>query len=176
MNPENPYAPPNATLVKADAAAREKLEGIGGWLILVGLGVVFSPIRIVKQVIPSYVEMISNGSWAALTTPGSASYSPAWLPILLLESTINCALIVAWVVIAIQFFTKKARFPKLYISILCFTIVFQLFDAWVITLVRPSLEVFDRETVRELGRSVVAALIWIPYMLRSKRVKATFVN
>jgi len=49
-------------------------------------------------------------------------------------------------------------------------------DAFAIQLVLPDEPVFDTETTRELYRSIISGIIWIPYMLLSKRVKATFVN
>jgi hypothetical protein len=176
MNYDNPYTPPASNVSTADIPEKSKVEGLGGWLVLVGLGVVVSPLRIIAQVFPTYAKLISDGSWTALTTPGSAAYSPLWMPILVTEIVVNLALVLAWVFVAFQFFGKRARFPKLYISMLAATITFQLFDAWAITLVSSNAEVFDAETTKELGRSIFVALIWIPYMLISKRVKATFVR
>ena len=154
----------------------KKLEGLGGWLVLVGLGIVISPLRIIGMVFPVYSEMFSNGSWEVLTTPGNEAYNPLWAPILYGEMAVNGALVVAWIFVAFLFFSKKRVFPKWYIGMLLFTLAFIVADALAIKAVLPNEPVFDPETVKELGRSLVVSLIWIPYMLVSKRVKATFVK
>lgn len=35
---------------------------------------------------------------------------------------------------------------------------------------------FDPATLKEFARTLIAAVIWVPYMLISKRVKLTFVE
>jgi hypothetical protein len=67
----------------------KNLDGLGGWLIIVGLGIIISPLRVIVQLFPLYSEMISTGSWAALTTPGTEAYNPLWAPILFGEMAIN---------------------------------------------------------------------------------------
>lgn len=154
----------------------KKLEGLGGWLALVGLGIIISPLRIIGVLFPTYLEMFSNGSWTELTTLGTENYNPLWAPILYGEMAINVGLVLSWIFIASLFFCRKRAFPKWYIGILLFTLVFILVDALAIKTVLPTEPVLDAETLKELGRSLVASLIWIPYMLVSKRVKATFVK
>ena len=46
-------------------------EGLGGWLIIVGIGVVISPFLMAAQFIPLYTEIFNEGYWEVLTTPGS---------------------------------------------------------------------------------------------------------
>lgn len=152
------------------------LEGLGGWLILVGLGIVISPLRIIILLFPTYSEIFSNGSWEVLTTPGTEAYNPLWVPIIIGEISINAALVIAWMFIAFLFFSKKRIFSKWYIGILLFTLAFILVDALAVKSVVPNMPVFDPDTMKEFGRSLVVTLIWVPYMLVSKRVKATFVN
>jgi uncharacterized membrane protein YhdT len=154
----------------------KNLQGLGGWLILVGFGIVISPLRIIGLVLPSYVEIFTNGAWETLTTPGTQAYNPLWSPIILGEMGINILLVAAWIFIAYLFFTKKALFPKWYIGVALFTLAFIVMDAYAITLVLPEQPMFDDETMKELARSLVSVLIWVPYMLVSKRVKATFIN
>jgi Protein of unknown function (DUF2569) len=81
-----------------------KLEGLGGWLILLGIGIIFTPLRIATQMLPLYSNMFSDGSFAAATTPGTEAYNPFWKPILLGELTINIGLILAWVYMCFLFF------------------------------------------------------------------------
>lgn len=153
-----------------------RLEGLGGLLMLVGLGIVFSPILMIVQTYPVYSEMFSNGSWEVLTTPGSRAYNPFWAPILICEITINIALFITWLFVAFLFFSKKKIFPRVYIGVLLFTLVFLLVDAFSIKLVLPNEPVFDPDTSKNIIRSLVVTLVWVPYMFMSKRVKATFVK
>ncbi|GIL04946.1 MAG: hypothetical protein BroJett031_14660 [Betaproteobacteria bacterium] len=157
-------------------AEERNLEGLGGWLVLVGLGIIISPLRVIGIVFPVYSEIFSNGSWEALTTPGTEAYNPLWAPILLGEMLINGGLVLAWIFVAFLFFSKKKAFPKWYIGMLLFTLAFILIDALAIKAVLQNGPVFDAETTEEFGRSLIVTLIWVPYMLVSKRVKATFVK
>jgi hypothetical protein len=162
---------------KEKGMAEEKnLEGLGGWLVLVGLGIIISPLRVIGMVFPIYSEMFSNGSWAALTSPGTEVYNPLWAPILFGEMAINGGVVLAWIFAAFLFFSKKKVFPKWYIGILLFTLAFIPIDALAIKSVSPNEPVFDVETIKEFGRTLIVTLIWVPYMLASKRVKATFVK
>ena len=151
-------------------------EGLGGWLILVGLGIVFSPLRVIAFVFPGYYKIFTNGSWEALTKPGAEAYHPLWSPILLGEIGINVMLVIAWLFIAFLFLSKNKIFPKLYIGIMVFTLGFIVMDALAVKAVIPNGPIFDIDTIKELAHSLIAVIIWVPYMLVSKRVKATFVN
>ena len=66
-------------------------------------------------------------------------------------------------------------FPKWYIGTMIFTSVFIVLDAWAIKIVLPNEPVFYADTAKELARTLIGVIIWVPYMLVSKRVKATFV-
>jgi len=152
----------------------KNLEGLGGWLILVGLGIVLSPLRIVVQVLPTYLEIFSSGTWEALTMPGSGAYHPLWSPILLVEIFTNVLLVLAWVYVAFLFFTRRAVFPKWYIGLMLGTLAFIVLDALAVAVVLPDAPLLDQKTLTELVRSVLVASVWVPYMLVSERVKATF--
>lgn len=166
----------NREITVAEEKQPEQLEGLGGWLILVGLGVVLSPLRIIGQTLPIYADVFSAEAWAALTTPGTEDYIPFLSPYLIAEVSINVGLVLAWIFIAFLFFSKKRAFPKWYIGTLLFTLVFVLIDALALKLVAPDKPVFDGDTVKELARLLVTTLIWVPYMLVSERVKLTFVR
>ena len=154
----------------------KSLEGLGGWLILVGLGIIVAPIRIVAIMLPLYSEIFSDGAWEILTTPSSEAYNPLWAPILIGEIVINGGLVLSYLFMAFLFFSKKKVFPKWFIGILVFTLVFILVDALAMKIVLPNDPIFDPDTTKEFARSVIGTLIWVPYMLKSERVKATFVN
>ena len=157
-------------------SAENNLEGISDWLILVAIGVVISPIRISISMMKTFPELFSTGVWDALTTPETSVYSPFWAPLIIVEILLNCALLLTSIYIAYLFFTKKKRFPKWYIGIMVFSLVFMVFEAFLANLLFPSVPVFDSGMTIDFVRSLIYAAIWIPYMLVSKRVKATFIQ
>lgn len=148
---------------------------IGGWLILVGIGIVVSPIRLLHSLVTTYPQIFSDGTWEALTTAGSEAYSTIWAPLLIGEIAVNSLMVLLGLYLAFLFFTKRVSFPKWYLGVALFSSTFILLDAYLVTLVVPELEVFDSETAKEFGRSLVALFIWAPYLLISQRAKDTFV-
>ncbi|MCP4986689.1 MAG: DUF2569 domain-containing protein [Colwellia sp.] len=155
--------------------SREPLK-LGGWLILVALGVVLSPLRLLHLSGTTFPPIFTDGTWEALTTQGSEAYSPIWGPFLIGEILINLIMVLLGIYLVYLFFTKKATLPKWYFGLALFSTVFIVIDAYIVTLVVPDMEVFNSETMKELGHSLVRLLIWSPYLLFSQRSKDTFLN
>lgn len=157
-------------------STEQNLKGLRGWLLLVAVGVILTPIRLIFVQLPEYNELFDDGTWDALTTVESEIYHPLWAPLLTGEIIFNFFMLFASLYLVYLFFSKHYLFPKVYIAIVLITLVFIPIDAWLVTLILPNEPFFDPQTLQEFIRVSVSALIWIPYMLVSKRVKATFVE
>ncbi|MBD3789434.1 MAG: DUF2569 domain-containing protein [Campylobacterales bacterium] len=154
---------------------QKDLNGLKGWLILVGFGLIFKPVYLIVSLVPIYQEIFSSTQWEIITTEGAQTYGHTLVPFIIGESLINIFLFVAAFYLLYLFFTKHYLFPKIFIFIAGFTFIFVLIDAWVGAIILKT-PFIDNETGRELFRSGIYAIIWIPYMYVSKRVKATFVK
>ncbi len=156
--------------------AEEDLKGLKGWLILIGLGLVLSPWRLALQMGPLFYNMFTDGTFEYLTTPGTESYHPLWKPILFFEMIYNGIMILSAFFLAFLFFKKHYLFPRAYIGFTILPVIVVPLDAWLGSLVVTNEAMFDPATLKELIGSLLGAIIWIPYMILSKRVKATFVE
>ena len=156
--------------------SQKELVGIKGWLILVGFGVLLSPVRLFFELSQVYLPLFQDGTFQQMILPSSEAYNFPFSMVLLGETIFNLFMIGASLYLIYLFFTKKASFPKLYILILAMTIIFIPLDALLVSWIFPEIEAFDSDTVREITRAVIGGAIWIPYMLVSERVKATFVE
>ena len=154
----------------------QKLTGLGGWLILVGFGVIFAPLRLLFVVYTVFVPIFSDGTWDAITNANSEYYIPYIGAYLAFELVVNSALILASIYLIYLFFKKHYLFPKVYIVIVVFSMLFIVFDAFIGGQFFPEDPIFDEDTLKELGRGLSSVFIWIPYMLMSKRVKLTFIE
>ena len=153
-----------------------KLKGLRGWLILVGIGVVLSPLRLLGEVIPVFLPIFEEGTFEALTTVGSGVYSPHLATLIVGEIIFNIGMVMTGIYLIYLFFTKHYLFPKIYIAITLISIIFIPLDAWLSSLIVPNAPVFDAETEKSFIRLLFGGFIWIPYLLKSKRVKATFIE
>lgn len=172
----NPYAAPRAPVAddvsKAEAAAGPR--GIGGWLILPLLGLILTPFRIGLQTVSDVLPAVQPATWSALTTPGSKAYHPLWAPAIIFELGANAMLILFSVVLVWLFFRKSRRVPLLMIVWLLAIIAAQGIDLAFANQIPAVAALPDTDAIKNLVRSVVGAVIWVPYFLVSKRVKNTF--
>jgi magnesium-transporting ATPase (P-type) len=162
--------------IVVDEDGNEVRTGLGGWLILVGLGVVFSPLRLLAEVPKTFLPIFNDGTYDVLTTPGTDAYHPFWSTYIWGEIFFNTVIFIASIYLAYLYFSKKTLFPKFYIWLAIGSLAFIIIDAMLIKVVLPNEVIFDPETMKEVARSGIVVLVWVPYMLLSKRVKATFVN
>lgn len=156
---------------------QKKLEGLKGWLVLVGLGIIFGPLLSLKDLQEGYSQLFELGLWDKLTTPGMPAYDPLWAPALVIEMLMNTVTLLWGFWVAFLFLTKKKAFPAYFIGLRLYIIVALVVDQFILTIVLPHETMFGKpEALKQIFQAIVPTLIWIPYMMRSKRVKATFVR
>jgi transglutaminase-like putative cysteine protease/mannose/fructose/N-acetylgalactosamine-specific phosphotransferase system component IIC len=152
------------------------VSGLGGWLVLVGLGLVLNPFRLV-YFIDRTTGSFSLWRWQDLTTPGSLSYQPGMGSALVFELLCQLTLLALCLFTIVLFFQKRRAFPRWFIVTIAFNAIFAVADAIA---VQGFLKMSTPQTrlimVRALMGAVVSCSIWIPYMCVSRRVKATFVK
>lgn len=149
-------------------------EGIGGWLILLIVGLVSTVLSNLMATVAA-LRLIGDGSWAAVTTPGNALYHPLFGTLLTFELIGNAAFALYAIVMLVLMFTKSPWFPRGMIAMYVASVLYLVGDL-VIGMQVPSVAAEPSGSIAALARSAAVALIWIPYLLTSKRVRNTFVH
>jgi len=152
----------------------KRLEGIGGWLVLVAVGLIASPIFMAVGLIQDVLPAFSGGTWARLTEAGSPNYHPLWAPLLIMEVSGTSLFILFSLVLLVLFFMKKMSVPRLVIIFLLANLAFVVIDYFLAMRIPLVASMPDESTPAQIARQAVSCVIWIPYFLRSKRVKNTF--
>jgi hypothetical protein len=161
--------------LEAENEKINELNGLRGWLILVGIGIVFSPIRLGFTMVQTYAPIIKNGTWDKLTNIESPNYIPHFQSLMIGEVMFNLCMMLASIYLIYLFGSKSKKFPQFFIAISAISIISIPIDSFLATLVFDDMKMFDAETSKELIRSLLVFGVWVPYMLISKRVKNTFV-
>ncbi len=143
--------------------------------IVMAVVIVGNSIRILI-LIRTVPEIFSTETWANLTTQGSVAYHPLWAPLIIGDILINCGLLLVWFYVAYLFFTKSKHFPIWFICLADFYLLYVVVANFGIKQFLTSLPIFNLETAKRMMSAVIMAAIWVPYLLVSKRVKATFIK
>ncbi|RAJ93126.1 transglutaminase-like putative cysteine protease [Larkinella arboricola] len=144
---------------------------IGGWLVLMGIGIALSPLLIGYDLLSS--PLFRTLTWETIEARWPNQKVLAY-GIFYAELLVNVFLVCSSVLMGILFFGRRNTFPFLYSRFLVLRFALLLADAILIEqLLGLSL---DKETIRDVLRTLFHAIIWIPYLLRSQRVQKTFVK
>jgi hypothetical protein len=144
-------------------------------LILVAIGLIFTPLRLGKDLVLVFLPLFADKErWEALTSPDGTLYHPLMKPLLIGEAIGNTTTALFALVLLVFFFSKKRIFPRLAILYLVGNTLVVVLD-FIVAAQIPLLARADNPApLLEIGRGILSCCIWIPYMLVSKRVKATF--
>lgn len=149
---------------------------IGGWLILIGIGLAISPFRILFGLIKA-PEFFNSHIWNALI-PVYGNNKGLLLGVLMaVELIYNITLQVFIILTAILFIKRRTIFPKFAIILYVTVFAVGLLDYLATNGINPTAlsESDKQEFYKNIIRSLITAAIWVPYLLLSERVKQTFV-
>jgi uncharacterized membrane-anchored protein len=152
---------------KDDNTKLKPVKGAEGWLTFVGLGLIVTPLLAVFN--------LFQIDWS-----GFSEFSSDLQSLILIEQLVS--LVVAGFAVYLLYLMAKSKkqFPLFYIIWASCSIIF-MFGDYAISYsifsnyeMTPEITTALSDVVGQVGRSIVAGAIWIPYMLLSRRVKATF--
>ncbi|MEQ5127846.1 DUF2569 family protein [Providencia sp. wls1943] len=151
---------------------KPELNGIGGWLILPLLGVIFSALFMPFRLWHHNQEVIEY--WSELTSPGSDYFIPLFKEVIYFETVGNAIIYGTVLYLCYLFFTKKKLIIKVYAFFQIFSLAVMVFD---LVLANQLLDLeIDSNDIRELIRGLFGCFVWVPYFFVSVRVRNTFIN
>lgn len=167
-------APASPVLGEPPPLPAAATPALGGWLWLFAIGVVVRCVTVSANVMTENGPYFDAEIWAALTAPDSPAHNPALAALMMAEIAGNVALFAIIWIAGILFFTRRREAPRWNIAVFVYSIVYQSLDHLAVYAVSgESPEPGDWTT---LAQTVVPSLIWVPYLLRSRRVRETFVR
>lgn len=152
-----------------------ELDGLWGWLLLFTGFVVLKIVSIGFLVASTFLPLFRDGTWQALTQPDSPAYHPLWESFLLFDLAGNTA-IGAMAMVALALLVVRSTYaPRFSIGLLVAGFVVAAVNYFIARQIPTVADLgAGHESLAVLVRSTMAMLVWVPYFLVSKRVKATF--
>jgi len=153
----------------------ELIVGRGGWMVLVAFGIFVRPLFTTYRLSQSVSDLDLN-VWNFLTTSGYENYHILWGPAILGSAMANAFLLPIGILQIILYFQLRTSFPIPVILELVFLFLLTLISAIVYQILPGVGEEAKVETLTQAAKIFLASLVWIPYLLVSKRVRNTFVK
>ncbi|MEO1011464.1 MAG: DUF3857 domain-containing protein [Bacteroidota bacterium] len=150
-------------------------QAIGGWLVLPAIGLVLSPILLLVQIFDQ--DTFNHTMWSAFYNTESGQ-STALLMLYTAEQCYNYLFLIFNILLIILFFKKRTSLPRLITLYYALSFVVPLLDLFLVEQLMPDQmgTIETQATYKDIGRSFIGALIWIPYFAVSQRVKNTFLR
>lgn len=153
-----------------------ELRGLGGWLVLVGIGLCAGLVTRPALLARSWEGFFTTAAWQATSVPGGLHYHPLFGPLLIFELLGNIVLLATTALALGLFFTKRKMFPRVFIALLVGNVLFLLLDELTGKVIPYVEQASHTSSTAAVARAFIMSSIWCSYMLISRRVKATFVR
>ncbi|MNJ35843.1 DUF2569 domain-containing protein [Paenibacillus bouchesdurhonensis] len=152
------------------------VSGLGGWLVLIQIGLYISIIARFVTMIQSLSMLSSSGTGSILTSPDSPYYHPIWKTAFIFEGVSSVIMLLFTIIILTSFYQKKLILPRLMIIFYSVNFLLLLITILMLNEIPLAKEVQGANSISTLIGGILGCAVWIPYFIRSERVKNTFRN
>jgi hypothetical protein len=152
------------------------ISGFGGWLVLVQIGLFLTLANLNFQIFQNSLPSFGPEIWNVLTSRDSDMYHPLWAPIIVFEAIYNVLFLLFSLYAIVSFYQKKAIVPRLMIIFYGISFLIGAIDTLLVYQIPAAKELDSGDSIMDIVRSFITCLIWIPYFLKSERVKNTFIR
>ena len=156
--------------------SRLGISGLGGWLVLVQIGIYGTLLSVVLRLLLNSIPMFMSEAWVMFTSKSSEYYHALWAPIIIFELIYDVLLVIFCIYILIKFYSKSWILPRLMIILYAAGFLVSLVGYIALEQIPLVKELESGNSIRDLIRPLLTCLIWIPYFLKSERVKNTFIR
>jgi len=154
----------------------KKIEGLGGWLIIVCLGLILLLIR-GACAIYDLKPYFSPEAWKYLSDPNSEGYHFLYRYAVIFDLSYSIIFVIFTIILLVLFFRKRSNFPKLIIAFYITCIVIIIVDTILWSIISGSFSLaMGNGSILVTFATILEYILWIMYFLKSKRVKNTFVK
>lgn len=150
----------------------ETISGLQGFLILVILSLVFGTFMKIYQ-LKDFITLYMDGTMKLLNDSQSELYSPDIFKLINFEFIGIVFFILFSIVNIYLYFKMKKSFIKFQIIYLCSSFVFFIVITIIVNYLHLDAAVMSNS---KISGQTLSTIIWVAYMVKSKRVKNTFVN
>ncbi len=151
-------------------------SGIGGWLLLLAVGIVIAPINAGLSLLGIWQKVFASGLFAQLTNPADPDYNPLWRVVFLSEILFHATLMLALLVLAVLFFNHHRSVPKFYFAISLVSALFIAADFLAVRSLVPDALLLTDAMLKTLLGVAISLGVWTPYLFLSERAQLTFVR
>jgi len=141
---------------------RAPSPGIGGWLWFPVLATALTPVAILAGLYSLAADMRAALSW-----PLEAR------AFFLVLALVGIAFLIGWFYALALMLLRRRRFPRVYVALSLWSLAL-VAGGWLVAILHFGF--FDWATFLTIGALDVARAVFIPYMLRSRRARGTFVR
>jgi len=150
-------------------------KGLSGWLSLVGLGLIITPVLLLWSIYNS-ISVYDSADYINELIPGLVG-------LISFEIIGNIIFVGVAIYLLRLFFNKKTKFPQYYIYFLIGNLVFVGLDYFILSSL--SADGYEAQQMitdslsqgwTDMTRALISVVIWVSYMKKSKRVKVTFIE
>jgi hypothetical protein len=153
----------------------QELRGLGGWLILLAIGLIAIPGGLLSHG-QQMGQQFQQPGIEPFVTPGTAAYDPRWQMLFTIETTAHGIAVIPALLIIILFFFKHRFFPVGFLMLAAYLMLLTFVRFFLVVSTSTIAQTYQSPIVLQSLFSLLVPGVWMAYILRSRRVRLTFIH